>query len=135
MFKKVGKLIHKDVQRGTSKAGKNWTKMTFVIDCTTDIKYPKRVAFDTFKGDVIEFIEDTSIGTDLSVDFDVESREWEGRWFPNINAIRAEIVRIDNPVVHAGTDQMAQIHGEQYQRATDVSVSEGQDDLPFNNGK
>lgn len=132
MYKKTGKLIAKDIVRGTSKAGKPWTKMTFVIDMTTDPKYPARVAFDTFKGDVIEFIEDTAENTSISVDFDVASREWNGKWFSNINAISAEVVRQEeSPVVDLdGMSQTEAMHGKEYSRPSSSSELE-EDDLPF----
>lgn len=114
MYKKTGKLIHKDIQRGTSKANKPWTKMTFVIDNTTDPKYPKLVAFDTFKGDIIEFVNDTTDGTQLEVEFEVESREWNGRYFSNINAIGAQVVRGN---------------GNQYQ--SNIPEPTEEEDLPF----
>jgi hypothetical protein len=130
MYKKTGKLIYKKVDSGTSKAGKTWQKMTFVIDMTTDPKYPKKVAFDTFKGNVMEFVQDTMDGTMLSVEFDVESREWEGRWFSNVNAVGVEVVRNEQPEdYHKGVEQLAQMHNQQYQRAT--NVPDGGDDLPF----
>lgn len=129
MYKKAGRLISKKVETGTSKTGKQWNKMTFVIDCTTDPKYPNKVAFDSFKGQVIEFIHDTTDGTTISVDFDVQSREWQGKWFSNINAIGVEVVRQEERN-HAGVEQMAQMHNQQYQRATSVQDDSG-DDLPF----
>ena len=89
----TGKLQTKKVEHGTSKAGKPWSKMTFVIDATEDPKYPKIIAFDTFRGESIELINDTSDGSNLKVEFAVESREWNGKYFSNINAFAAEIVR------------------------------------------
>ena len=92
MYTETGKLITKKIESGTSKAGKPWTKMTFVIE-TLDETYPKKIAFDTFKGNMIEMINDTTEGTMLRVNFAVESREWGGKYFSNVNAISAEVTR------------------------------------------
>jgi len=139
MATKTGKLYRKlDVQSGVGKAsGKPWSKMTFVVDMTTDPKYPKYVAFDTFKGNIIEFIQDTDLGTPIMVEYDVESREWQGRWFSNVNASHAEVVRDNgNQVIksgdHNGVGQANQMYGQAYSRAnTSLDVPEEDDLLPF----
>lgn len=133
MAQETGKLLLKKIESGTSKAGKAWTKMTFVVDVTSDPKYPKKIAFDTFNGSLIEFINDTMDGTTIQVDYSVESREWQGRWFSNVNAFKAEVVRVDNPVVqagdHAGVGQANQMYGQQQQQPP--NLQQDSSDLPF----
>lgn len=138
MATKTGKLYKKlDVQSGVGKAsGKPWSKMTFVVDMTTDPKYPKHVAFDTFKGNIIEFIQDTDLGTPIMVEYDVESREWQGRWFSNVNASHAEVVRDNgNQVIksgdHNGVGQANQMYGQEYSSPNTNSFEPQDDDLPF----
>lgn len=79
-----GKIIHiLDPQSGTSQAGKDWKKQEFVIE--TEEQFPRKVCFTLF-GEKSELINQFSIGDDVEVAFNLESREYNGRWFHNINA-------------------------------------------------
>lgn len=93
-----GVVIHiLDEQSGTSKAGKEWKKKDFVIE-TTD-QYPKKVCFTLF-GDKTDLLMNISQGQLVDVSFNLESREYNGRWFHNVNAwkILAEEVKQNEPV-------------------------------------
>jgi hypothetical protein len=93
MADEVGKLIKKeDVKSGVSKGGKQWQKMTFVIQ-VKDTNFPRQVAFDTFNAQLIQMVSDTNIDTLLRVTYDIKSREHNGNWYSNINAWKVEIER------------------------------------------
>lgn len=81
-------------QSGTSKAGKEWTKQEFVIETTED-QYPKKVCFTLF-GDKVSMIGGLAAGQEVEVSFNVESREYNGRWFHNINAWKIESASNNN---------------------------------------
>jgi len=70
------------VQTGTSTRGE-WKKQDFVIE--TDEQYPKKICFTLFN-DKIGLLEGFNNGMDVEVSFNVESREYNGRWYHNINA-------------------------------------------------
>jgi hypothetical protein len=81
-----GKIIQfLPVQSGTSKAGNEWTKQEFVIE--TDDQFPRKVCFTLF-GDKISLLNGISVGDKVEVSFNIESREYNGKWFHNINAWR-----------------------------------------------
>jgi hypothetical protein len=65
-------------------------KMTFILKKKTSTDTPKFVALDTFNEDVIRIITDTAPDTVLKVVFDIESREYQGRWFTSANAYEVE---------------------------------------------
>lgn len=71
------------IQSGTSKAGKEWSKQEFVIE--TQEQFPKKICFTLF-GDKLSLINGISVGDNIEVSFNVESREFNGKWFHNINA-------------------------------------------------
>jgi len=79
---------------GVSKAGKEWQKQEFVIE--TQDQYPKQVCFTLFN-DKISLINGLENGTEVNVAFSVESREFSGRWYHNINAWRIDRVSPDVP--------------------------------------
>ncbi len=78
-----GKVIHILPEvGGVSKAGNNWRKQEFVIE--TRDQYPKKICFTAW-GDKIDQFQLT-LGEDVTVSFDVESRENNGRWYTEIKA-------------------------------------------------
>ncbi|TKG95945.1 DUF3127 domain-containing protein [Puteibacter caeruleilacunae] len=82
------------LQSGTSKAGKEWQKQEFVIE--TDEQFPRKVCFTLF-GDKISILQGIENGTDVNVAFNLESREFNGRWYHNINAWKIDKVEASMP--------------------------------------
>ena len=81
----TGKLIATCPQQGgTSKAGKEWKSQTFVLE--TQEQYPRKVAFELFGSKLDEFGALCKEGANLTVSFDIESREFNGRWYTSIRA-------------------------------------------------
>ena len=71
-------------QTGQGKSGNAWRKRSFIIE-TLDDQYPKKVCIDAW-GDRIDSLSNTAIGDEISVSFDIESREFNGRWYTNVKA-------------------------------------------------
>lgn len=74
-----------DLVSGTSKSGKAFQKREFVIE--TAGQYPKKVCLQLF-GDKVN--ECPNVGEEVKVSFDAESREWNGKWFTQLNAWKVE---------------------------------------------
>lgn len=84
----TGNLIKKlDIQKGISKAGKEWQKMSFVIE--TDSKYNNQICFDLFGEEKIAML-DQEIGSELKVYFNLSSREFNGRYYTQAQAWKIE---------------------------------------------
>lgn len=84
----TGKIIAVlPVQGGTSKAGNEWKKQEYVLE--THDQYPKKVCFQIFGADRIEQAA-IQPGEELTVSFEIDSREYQGRWFTNISAWKVE---------------------------------------------
>ena len=97
---KVVKIL--DTQRFTSsKTGNEYVKNIFVG--TTQGQFPKTIAFSVMGEDKFQTMG-IVVGGMYDVSFDVESREWNGKYFTECNAWFAK--RIDNGVV--GNQQQAQ---------------------------
>ncbi len=71
---------------GTSAKGE-WKKQDFVIE--TDEQYSKKVCFSLFNDTLTKIVK---IGDNVEVNFSVESREYQGKWFSNINAFKVDII-------------------------------------------
>lgn len=82
-------------ESGVSRAGKEWKKQDFVIE--TEEQYPKKVCFTLF-GEKVDLLNGVSAGQDIEVSFNIESREYNGRWFTNVNAWKIDQVSEQNNV-------------------------------------
>ncbi len=80
---------------GVSRAGNEWKKQEFVLE--TDEQFPRKVCFTLF-GDKVDLINDLAQGQEVEVSFNVESREYNGRWFTNVNAWKIDKVTEDNNI-------------------------------------
>lgn len=79
-----GKIISAlPIRSGVSaKSGKPWQSATYVLE--TQDQYPKRMVFDVFGQDNIAKFN-IQVGESLTVSFDIDAHEYQGRWF---NAVR-----------------------------------------------
>lgn len=66
----------------SAKSGKPWQSATYVLE--TQDQYPKRMVFDVFGQDNIAKFN-IQVGESLTVSFDIDAHEYQGRWF---NAVR-----------------------------------------------
>lgn len=107
-------------ETGVSKAGKEWRKQDFVIE--TNEQFPKKVCFTLF-GDKTSLIDGISEGTEIDVSFSVESRDFNGKWYHNINAWKVE---------RAGSGSAPQFFPPEYS-AGDIppESDDSGNDLPF----
>lgn len=74
-------------QGGVSKVGNEWKKQEYVLE--TYDQYPKKICFHLFGADRIQQAA-IQAGEDLTIYFDIESREYNGKWYTNINAWKVE---------------------------------------------
>ena len=141
-----GKIIQKlPLQSGESKnTGKPWQIQTYVLE--TQEQFPRKVCFEIF-GE--QRIKDNPCEIDdiVTVSFDIESREFNGRWYTSIRAWKVQQGIVDanapQPVGTQAAPQPAQPAQPAAQpmpqpaaqpnvEAFDPAASsESTDDLPF----
>ena len=114
-------------QGGTSKAGNAWRKREYVLE--TQETYPKKVCFNLF-GDRIDQYP-MNVGEEVTVSFDLESREYMGRWYTDVRAFKVEKgAAAGTPVPPAPAS--AGIPGDFPPAPADLTPAAGAtDDLPF----
>ena len=81
-------IVATDVRSGESaRTGSKWMAQDFVIE--THEQYPKRCVFSVFgENRLREF--NIQVGEELTVSFDIDAHEYNGRWFNNIRAWRVQ---------------------------------------------
>ena len=67
----------------SARTGNPWMSQTYVIE--TQGQYPKKLAFDVFGEERIKQFN-IQQGEDLTVSFDIDAHEYNGRWFNEIRA-------------------------------------------------
>ncbi len=89
-----GKIIVKLPQvSGTSKSGNAWSKQEYVLE--TQETYPKKIFFSFFGERANQY--PLEVGQTVNLSFDIDSHEYNGRWFTNINGWKAELVNETAP--------------------------------------
>lgn len=83
-----GKIIAvQPVQTGQGKNG-TWKKQDYVIEYDLNAQYPRRMMFNLW-GDRIDQYK-IQEGQMLKVSFDIDCREYNGRWYNDIRAWKVE---------------------------------------------
>lgn len=73
---------------GTSSKG-DWIKQPFVIGVQNG-NYEDMVAMEAW-GDQVSTIESIDLGAEVTVDVNIKSREYGGKWYTNIQAWKIEV--------------------------------------------
>ncbi|MDD4514818.1 DUF3127 domain-containing protein [Massilibacteroides sp.] len=110
-------------QGGTSKNGNEWKKQEYVLE--TYDQYPKKVCFQIFGADRIAQA-DIKLGEDVNVFFDIDSREYQGRWYTNISAWKVDRVAMQNTAAAPASPL-----DNPTPAAPDFGPANPVDDLPF----
>lgn len=68
-------------------SGKAWRKQEYILE-TLDGQYPRKICFNLW-GDAIDRAK-LQVGEDVTVQIDIESREFNGRWYTDVKAWRVD---------------------------------------------
>lgn len=93
----TGKITHiLEARSGTSaRTGSSWMSQSFVIEAIEPGRqFPTRCVFDVFGEDRLRQFN-IQAGETLTVSFDLDAREYQGRWFNSIRAWKVDRVQID----------------------------------------
>ena len=114
----------------SARTGNTWKTQDYVIEESMG-QFPKRMVFNVFGEDNIQRFN-IQMGQELTVSFDVNAREYNGRWF---NDIRAWNVVPATPAagapVAAGTAPAAAAPVAAPATSTFESAEDSSSDLPF----
>ena len=93
-----GKIIAAlDVKTGTSARGE-WKVQEFVLE-TIDGQFSRKMVFSVFGEERLQRFN-IQVGQDVNVSFDIDAREYNGRWFNSIRAfdVRPVIANVGGPI-------------------------------------
>lgn len=129
-----GKIIAVLPQQGgvSNRTGNTWASQDYVIE--THDQYPRKCCFRVFGADKIQNMA-IKAGEELKVSFDIDSHEYNGRWYNDIRAWKVE--RVDPAAAQAAAAQPAAPVAPQAPQGGSqapfppASGSDDADDLPF----
>ena len=117
----TGKIIQiMDETSGQSKTGNTWTKQEFIIE--TFDKFPRKVMISVM-GDKVQELKKFKAGDQVKASLNLESREWNGRWFTDVRAWK-----IEGDGQHASSAPQDTFYPDQDPTSSADAPS---DDLPF----
>lgn len=129
----VGKIIQNLGEvSGVSKAGRPWKKHAYVLE--TQESYPKKIYFDFFGERADQY--PLEVGQMIKLSFDIDSREYEGRWYTSISGWKAEPADVaQSSAQQPFSPATAPIANTNFPPASvqsePLGASEPNDDLPF----
>ncbi len=85
----TGKIIAVLPERGgvSQRSGSEWKLQPYVLE--TQENYPRKMYFEVFGADKIAQFN-IQVGDTLTVSFDIDAREFNGRWYNSIRAWKVE---------------------------------------------
>ncbi|MBQ6192206.1 MAG: DUF3127 domain-containing protein [Bacteroidaceae bacterium] len=85
----TGKIIAEFNERGgvSNRTGNEWKAKSYVLEVPGD--YPRKMVFDVFGVDRLQAFN-IQIGETLTVHFDIDAHEYNGRWFNDVRAFRID---------------------------------------------
>lgn len=84
---KITGTIYKLIEtEGTSAAGKNWKKTELILKSGSDT-----YAFATW-GEVTKMVKELRLGQQVEVEFSIECREYNGKYYTNLSAKSVEVI-------------------------------------------
>jgi hypothetical protein len=123
----IGKLIQKlPMQSGISKTGNSWQKQEFVIE--TLEQFPRKICANLW-GEKTAVLETLNIDEKVVMSFDVESREFNGKWYTDVKAWKVDPVTAtpQTPQATPANTPAAELP-EEFETFSDEGAG---DDLPF----
>lgn len=115
------KLLDKlAVQSGTSARGA-WSKQDFIVE--TLEQYPRKICMNVWGQDKVNELQGYNPGEMLTVSINIESREFNGRWYTDVRAWKIQREGAAEPQMAPQADPFM-----------NVSASDAEDDggdLPF----
>ena len=106
------------LQKGVGKTGNEWRKQEIIVE--TSGQYPKKVCISIWGDKINEQI--LQVGNSLNISFDVESREFNGRWYTDVKAWKVEL---------AGGAAAGSANSYADEMPPDINYDDAKDDLPF----
>jgi len=110
----------------SARTGNPWMSQEYVLE--THDQYPKKICFRIFGEDRIKQ-HNIQSGEELTVSFDIDAHEYQGRWFNSINASAVNRNVQAHPA--PGAEPFPPAQAAPFPPAQEQAAEGSTDDLPF----
>ncbi len=97
-------ILDLPLQEGTSRQGNAWKKKEWVLE--TQGMYPRKVKFHVFGENRVRDLQ-FEVGKAYRISVDLESREFNGRWYTDVSAYSAQPIDLSTPAPMGGAAPVA----------------------------
>ncbi|MBI4646534.1 MAG: DUF3127 domain-containing protein [Bacteroidia bacterium] len=111
-------------QSGKSARGE-WKKQEFIIE--TQEQFPRKICFANWNAKVD--LNNVKKGTSVKVFFDIESREYNGKWFTDAKAWKMDLQGQEDSTVPDNISNV--IEPDSFDNLTVTNQENSEEDLPF----
>lgn len=122
---------------GVSRNGSEWRKQEYILE--TKDAYPKKICFNLWGDRIDQF--NLQQGEEVTVHIDLESREFNGRWYTDVRAWRVDRGIAEEPamtpasageaIYGGGGSPLPNFANQPTVPANEILKDPGADDLPF----
>jgi hypothetical protein len=129
----TGRIIAVMEPRGgvSARTGNSWMTQEYVIEVPG--QYPKRCVFNIFGEDRIKQFN-IQMNEDITIQFDIDAREYNGRWFNDIrtyNVVRGQAAPMAGAPVASPFPPQQTAAAAPFPPAQEPASEGSADDLPF----
>ena len=131
----VGKIIQVLPERSgiSARTGSEWGMGSFVLETVND-RFPRKMVFEVFGADKLQQFN-IQVGETVRVSFDIDAREYQGKWFNSIRAWNVDR-NIQDPMTQVplsgvDTTPFGAPAAAPMPTSAPLEVEGGDDDLPF----
>ena len=120
----TGKFVEKSFQTFTKKDGTEGEKAQLVVVVQSG-EYENNIAFTIWNGTAMDAVRNIPDNAEVTVQFDVKSRQWKDKWFTDAVAwnVKYDVLKgVSSPVTAKGFDNPT---------ISDAPIDDPSDDLPF----
>lgn len=118
-----------EVQSGVSQSGKEWQRMTLILDTPGFQGAVYKMVFQV-SGDHVKDVLLFNRGDKVEIGFTIYAREWNGKWYNNVDLVK---ISYQEQPQHQDADPGKIVGGEQTPAPQEAAPAESDpsNDLPF----
>lgn len=119
------------MEGGTSKSGNAWQKASLIVETTENPQYPKKIKISNMKN--AEAFSKIAVGSEVTFKVEVESREYNGRWYTEINCWGWDVQQVPQAPAQQPAQQSEYLRTmrQPIPPQQTETVQDQDDDLPF----
>lgn len=118
-----------EVQSGTTQSGKEWQRMTLILDTPGFQGAVYKMVFQV-SGEHVKDVLLFNRGDKVEIGFSMYAREWNGKWYNNVDLVK---ISYQEQPQHQDADPGKIVGGEQTPAPQEAAPAEADpsNDLPF----